>query len=75
MAVLSLICAEVTIFMILYAGQEGEINIAGYFRKNLDARLFWLPVFFIIIGIVRLLFVLMVGETNKVIVKIDKDAA
>jgi uncharacterized membrane protein len=62
-AILALIGAETIIFLIVVGSETGEINMAGYFHKNLDGRLFWMSIFFFIIGILRL-FVLMV--TNRV---------
>ena len=63
-AVASLIGAEVMIFFIVYAG-EGDINIEGYFRKNLEPRLFWLSVFFIIIAVIRLALVTASAQRSK----------
>jgi hypothetical protein len=64
LAIFSLICAEVTGFLITLNNDVGDINFIGYFRKNFDGRLFWMSVFFLNIGMLRL-FILTTSKKKK----------
>jgi len=64
-AVISLLCAEITMFLIISGSDVGEINMAGYFSKNLDGRFVWMCIFFLIIGILRIIAVLATSGDEK----------
>jgi hypothetical protein len=63
-AILSLTFTEVMIFESILRDETGEINFAGYYRKEVYGRLLLLSVFFIIIGIFRLLLKLVISKAK-----------
>jgi hypothetical protein len=63
-AILSLTFTEAMIFDSILRDETGEINFAGYYRKNVYGRLLLLSVFFIIICNLRFLLKLAISKAE-----------